>query len=326
MAPCWQEFVCLGLRLTGVPWFMREIYARHKVTIVNYHDPAPNVFERHMAFFARVYSFISIDRLAQALEDKDFPDLPPKPMVVTIDDGHIGNARLFKTIRKYRVPAVIYAVAGVVNTNRGFWFDRLPHGGDAMRRLKGLPDVERRSVLQQDYGHTDEREYENPAALSAEQLREFIQIGGAVGSHTVFHPLLDRCSNETGMHEVKASRELLESMLGHPVVHFAHPEGAQDARTRRWLQESGYRTARTIEIGRVLPYTDPLHLPNFGVSDDAGMSKAVVQACGLWDWIKTCLANSTRRNGKSSFCVCVNVGDAATYDNGPPLGKPMERS
>ena len=146
---------------------MREIYARHKVTIVNYHDPCPKTFARHIKFFARAYSFISIDQLSQAFETKTFSDLPPKPMLVTFDDAHIGNAQLFPIIRKYQIPAVFYAVAGVVNTNRGFWFDRLPHGADAMRRLKSLPDADRHSVLQQEYGYSDEREYEDPVALSA---------------------------------------------------------------------------------------------------------------------------------------------------------------
>ena len=53
MSARWQEIACLGLRLTGIPWFLREVIARRKVTIINYHDPRPDVFARQMAFFAK---------------------------------------------------------------------------------------------------------------------------------------------------------------------------------------------------------------------------------------------------------------------------------
>ena len=288
MALQWQEVVCLGLRLTGIPRMMREVYARHKVTIVNYHDPSPETFARHIEFFDRVYSFISIDRLAQALEAGDFSELPPKPLLVTLDDAHAGNAQLFDTIRKHRVPAVVYAVAGVVDTRRagGFWFDQLPHSGAEMTRLKALPDRQRRAALEAEFGHSDYREYAAAAALSAEQLREFIALGGTVGSHTLFHPLLNRCDDAVGRDECTRSRQILEEMLNHSVRHFALPNGNGDERTRAWLTDAGYVTCRTTEAGLVTPDSKPLGLRNFGVADSAGVHKAAIQACGLWDLLE----------------------------------------
>ena len=295
MSTRWQEIACLGLRLTGIPWFLREVIARRKVTIINYHDPRPDVFARQMAFFAKTYSFIAIDQLAQALEASDFSDLPAKPMLVTLDDGHIGNARLFDTIRKYRIPAVIYAVAGVVDTKRGFWFDQLPHGGTEMTRLKALPDRQRRAALEATYGHTDRHEYAAAAALSAEQLREFIALGGIVGSHTVFHPLLNNCEQAVGRDECTRSRKILEEMLDQAVRHFALPNGNGDETTRSWLTDAGYVTCRTTKAGWVTPDSNPLGLRNFGIADTAGVHKAAIQACGLWDLLKWFLGNARGR-------------------------------
>lgn len=286
LSPGVQEAICLLLRCTGIPWFLREVYARRKVTIVNYHDPPPEVFERHMAIFARRYSMISIDELAEALAKKDFSGLPPKPMVVTLDDAHIGNADLFGIMKKYAIPAVIYAVAGVVDTNRGFWFDRLPHASAAMRRLKRLPDAERRAALERDFRHTDEREYGAPRALSGEQLREFLALGGTVGSHTVFHPLLVHCQDEVGLSECKQSRAILENLLQRTVQHFALPNGDADQRTGGWLTYAGYKTCRSTSAGWVTARTDPMALPNFGIADQAGTHKAVVQASGAFDLMK----------------------------------------
>ena len=221
--------------MTGLPWLLREVYARRKVTIVNYHDPRPEVFEEHMACFSRVYAFISMDDLADALERRDFSKLPAKAMVVTLDDGYLGNAALFSIMKRYSVPAVIYAVAGVVDTGHGFWFDRLDHGSTLMRQIKSLPDDQRRETLARDFGHTDKRVYEHLSALSAVQLREFISLGGTVGSHTLFHPLLDHCDDATGIEECETSRAILEKKLNVEVRHFALPNGNCDARTRAWL-------------------------------------------------------------------------------------------
>lgn len=277
-----HERLCLALRVVGLPWCMREIVARHKVTIVNYHDPSPDIFARHMALFARSYNFISIAQLVTALTARDFSQFPPKAMLITLDDGHIGNARLFATLREYTIPAVLYAVAGVVDTNRGFWFERLDHSSAAMERLKKLADGQRRNELERDYGHTDEREYDKPSALTADQLREFIALGGTVGSHTLFHPLLDRCDPATGNRETSLSRTILEKLLSIPIHHFALPNGNGDANSRQWVQQAGYRTCRTTKPGWVETTTDPLALPNFGIADNAGPSKALVQASGLW--------------------------------------------
>jgi peptidoglycan/xylan/chitin deacetylase (PgdA/CDA1 family) len=290
-----QEIVCLALRLTCVPWFIRNVYARHKITIVNYHNPAPEVFERHIRSFARTYSFITIDQLLEALGSKDFYRLPPKPMVVTLDDGRVGNARLFDAIEKYRVPVVLYAVAGIVNTNRGFWFDQLFHNYELTEQMKCLPDKERRALLAQKYGFTDDRDGESPAALSLEQLRKFIEIGGTVCSHTVFHPILSKCDEEVGQYECAESRKMLETMLNRPVVHFALPNGSSDERTRNWLVNAGYMTSRSVESHWVTPNSDPLNLPNFGVSDDAGVHKAMVQACGVWSLLRKCAMSLLHR-------------------------------
>jgi len=280
------EMLCLALRLTGIPWLLRELYARRKVTIINYHDPAPELFFEHIAYFSRNYSFVSIDKVARALERHDFSQMPPKPLLVTIDDGHAGNAKLFGTLARYKVPAVVYAVAGVVDTKRALWFECLRHEPDLLEDVKRSADERRRELLKEKYGHTDTREYDRRSCLSAQELHRFTSSGGTVGSHTLFHPLLDQCDDMTGEHECTASRSMLEGMLGTRVEHFALPNGNADQRIRTWIQKAGYRTCRTTRAGWATPYTDPLALPNFGIADTAGVRQAAIQACGLWDYLK----------------------------------------
>jgi len=280
---------CCLLRWCGLPWFLREVYARRKVTIINYHNPKPDIFAAHVRFYARHYSFVSIDQVVDAIEKGSFSHLPSKPLLITFDDGYAGNVLLFPTLQRYHIPAVIYAVAGVVDTRRHFWFDKMPHQGNEMKTMKGIPDAARREHLQYDYNHWDEKEYDLPMALSAEELKTFVSLGGTVGSHTLFHPLLDRCRDDEGVRECLLSRKRLELLIGQPVVHFALPNGNGNEKVFDWVRQAGYRSCRTTTPGWVTPTTSPYHLPNFGIADFADPSKAAIQACGLWNIIRVWL-------------------------------------
>ena len=288
------RLICCLLNRSGLPWLIREVYARRKVTIVNYHNPKYDVFEEHAKFYVRNYSFVSIDMVVAALKEGTISKLPPKPLLVTFDDGYAGNAHLIDIFKRYRIPAVIYAVAGVVNTQRHFWFDKLLHHGQAMQTLKRIEDSKRRIRMELDYNHWDEKKYDNPVALSSVELNAFLDSGGLVGSHTIFHPLLDRCQEEVGVYECRKSKDILEALLVRPVVHFALPNGNVNERVLDWVRRAGYCTCRTTSPGWVTPKTSPFLLPVFGIADTADSGKAAVQACGLWslfkilrNWFKT---------------------------------------
>ncbi len=285
------------LNCSGLPWLIREVYARHKVTIVNYHNPQLVVFEQHVRFYARRYSFVSIDQVVDAIEKKDFSNLPPKPLLITFDDGHAGNALLFPILQLYRIPAVIYAVAGVVGTNRHFWFDLLPHCSDVSNLLKTASDEERRNIVKRVYGHWDEKEYDAPVSLSRAQLSKFIRSASTVGSHTIFHPLLDKCDEDTGLQECIASREMLEAMTGLPVLHFALPNGNGDERVMDWVRRAGYRSCRTISPGWVTKRTDPFSLPNYGVADNATVASLPLRLTGIYCFLRRLTKASNGANG-----------------------------
>ncbi len=253
---------------------------------MQYHDPKPEVFRRHMDAFSRKYSFISIDALAKALDRRDFSGLPPRSMLVTLDDGYNTNIDLLEIVREYQIPVVIYAVAGMVNTNRHFWFRTQSCNEQEIRRLKNCQDAERRAILRQ-RGHYDEREYEQRQALSSAEIRELLAIDGVViGSHTTSHPQLTMCDDEVGLKECVESRKILEDITQRPVLHFAYPDSDIDGRARAWVRSAGYRTARAVYPGWVTADSDAMELPCIAISDDAGVNKAVVQASGLWSMVK----------------------------------------
>jgi peptidoglycan/xylan/chitin deacetylase (PgdA/CDA1 family) len=280
------RLTCRLLNWSGLPWLIREVYACRKITIINYHNPKHHVFEEHAQFYSRNYSFVSIDMVETALKEGTISNLPPKPLLLTFDDGYAGNAQLIDILKRYRIPAVIYAVAGVVNTRRHFWFDKLPHQSQAMHTLKRVSDSERRMRMRLDCNHWDEKEYDSRVALSSEELNAFLDSGGSVASHTLFHPLLSHCQEEVGFCECRMSKDFLEALLGRPVIHFALPNGNVNKRVLDWVRRAGYCTCRTTSPGWVTPKTSPFLLPVFGIADTADSEKAAVQACGLWSVFK----------------------------------------
>src|SRR5437867_108497 len=98
-----RESIAFLGRVSGVPWLIRNLWARSKVTILFYHDPAPDVFERHMACVARSYNFISLADLVTALHRRDWSAIPRMAVVVTFDDGHRGNYALLPVFRKHGI-------------------------------------------------------------------------------------------------------------------------------------------------------------------------------------------------------------------------------
>lgn len=271
------------MRYTGIPWFIREFYARHRVTIIYYHNPEREVFKKHMDYFARHYNFVDIEQVVSALQQKSLASLPVKSLLVTIDDGHSGNAGLFDVIEAHKIPAVIYLTAGLIDTNYNYWFNVVT---DQSRReaLKKLNDSERRATLSKEFGHQDKLNYGRAFALSANQVREFLSVGGTIGSHTVFHPILPRCDNEVGELECIESKAILERMFNVPVHHFALPNGDYDERTLGWLRKAGYKSCRTIQSGFVDSQTDLMRLPGFHISETDDLNEVIIQACGVW-WV-----------------------------------------
>ena len=110
------------VRYSGIPLLVRELFVRKKVAIIVYHDPNPQTFRKHMEYLSKRYIFISIRTLADALHKNDWSSIPPKPLIVTIDDGHKGNIDLLPVIKRYQVMPTSYVCTHIINTNRHFWW------------------------------------------------------------------------------------------------------------------------------------------------------------------------------------------------------------
>jgi peptidoglycan/xylan/chitin deacetylase (PgdA/CDA1 family)/glycosyltransferase involved in cell wall biosynthesis len=159
------------------------------------------------------YTSITFEDLLAYL--KGSRPLPPRPIILTFDDGYEDNYTLaFPLLQRYGMRAVIFAVADLAR-RWNFWD----------------PDGERAPLL-------------SPA-----QIREMAAAGIEFGSHTLSHPYLPQMEGARLRQELIGSRQRLEDLLGKAVVSFAYPYGAYSTAVRTAVQEAGYAFAVANDIG-----------------------------------------------------------------------------
>jgi len=92
------------------------------------------------------------------------------------------------------------------------------------------------------------------------QIREWLQAGHTIGSHTATHAWLTRISEEQAREEIISSRKVLEDEFGVEIQHFCYPYGDWNPKIAQWVAEAGYRTASTSDTGINSPSTNPYAL------------------------------------------------------------------
>jgi glycosyltransferase involved in cell wall biosynthesis len=186
-------------------------------------------FRRQIAWLCRHgYRAISLDELHAHLDHG--ATLPPRPVVITFDDG-------YRELETTAIP--ILADAGFPHTH----FINSGKIGGTTDWIKTAPDL---------------------PLLSAEQIgRVAERYAGLVEfqAHGREHLFLPRHDRETVVAEVRHCIEVLEPLTGRPVRHLAYPFGEQDERTREALRELPIRGAYTVDQGLCRPGQDLHRLP-----------------------------------------------------------------
>lgn len=278
-----RDSMAAAIRFSGIPFLIRMLMARSRVTIIVYHDPAPEVLNRHLTYLTARYRAITLDLLAEALHSKNWTRIPPWSLVVTVDDGHKGNRGLAEIFAKHRVVPTIYLCSQIVGTRRAFWFQQ--SGPAVAKRLKRLPQAERLRQLKELVGFEETKEYPGATSLTEADLNAMAQAVD-FGAHTRFHPILTQCSDEECEAEIRGSREDLETRFERPCLHFSYPNGDYTDREVEMARRAGFRTARTTDVGWNGPNTDPYRLRLTGVTDDASISLLAVQLSGISGYIR----------------------------------------
>jgi peptidoglycan/xylan/chitin deacetylase (PgdA/CDA1 family) len=217
----------------SIPILMYHEVAPHLYPGFRKYVVTPHAFAMQMRWLALTgYSPIDLDTLIAARLGR--ATLPPKPVIITFDDGFQGCVDYAVPILRERgFTAIFYLVAGLMGqTSR--WL-RQPYNID-------LPLMD----------------WQAARRLSAE--------GFHFGIHTMTHPHLPELTLDECHYELWQARQIVEDQLGCEMRHLAYPFGAFNQATRCLAADAGYYSAASVEIGLSTPDDDLLALHRVPVS------------------------------------------------------------
>ena len=276
-----REFACALVELSGVPFLIRETLQKRHVTILAYHRLTPSIADLHFTTLQRYYTPIRLQQYLEARRTNTVKALPPKSLVVTIDDGHKSIYQLKEVFDKHRIPVTVFLCSGFVERPRRFWFSAPGLNAERRQQLKAVPDDVRLQVLRS-MGFDESVEFAGREGLSLCEIAE-LQTAVDFEAHSVTHPILSECSDAKSKHEISACRVDLERWLGAPVTAFAYPNGSYSARELGYVQQAGYDCALTTKHGFNSMATPAFELKRFVMRDDCGPNELLVRTCGVWD-------------------------------------------
>lgn len=276
------------LRYSGLPFLVREFIQSDKVTILVLHDIEPEKAYPMFSWLAKNYNIIDLNTYFEAHRRKDPGLLPKKPLVITLDDGHVSNYKLLPILQELNIPATIFLCAGIINTNRHFWF-KFKRSNIPTQKLKRLPTWKKREILQE-AGFHHEKEYASPQALNQQQI-EAMKGWVNFQAHTVFHPCLPKCRTQRAKTEIEECKNILEKDYGLVINSIAYPNGDYSDRDIELVRNSGYEFGLTVDFGLNTVETPPFRIKRLSVDDNDSVDTVSLKASGIWAFIKT-------RNGK----------------------------
>ncbi|MBW3538333.1 polysaccharide deacetylase family protein [Candidatus Parcubacteria bacterium] len=190
--------------------------------ILMYHYPPADFENQLKTLTAKGYSAIDLDQLTLAL--KYGSPLPPKPVIITFDDGFSNQMLAFDLLVKYQMKATFYIVTGGAASRYCIGANRQP----------GRPCGD--------------------AYLNWDEIRRLDASGlVTIGAHTVDHLALVSQTPAGRQHQIAGSKAEIEARLGHPIRHFAYPGGSFNAEVAAAVQAAGFATATTTRPGMAHP-------------------------------------------------------------------------
>lgn len=277
-----KKILIKTLLLSGIPYIFREYIQRKKVTIIVLHNPGQKEMEKYFQWLSANYNIISLDQYISYRGGDKGISLPNKSLIITLDDGHIGNYNLLPILKSSGVPVSIFLCSGIVNTNRHYWFiyKSLNTSSDS---LKFIPNKNRLDYLAK-IGFSPSKEFSFPQALNKAQIMEMKEHVNFQG-HTVFHPCLNRCSDEESWAEIHESKMQLESEYGLYINAIAYPNGDYSERDIRFVKQAGYTCGLTVDHGFNGKNTDLFKLKRYSVNDNDSLELLAIKASGVWSFM-----------------------------------------
>ncbi|MEU2510755.1 polysaccharide deacetylase family protein [Streptomyces syringium] len=174
---------------------------------------SPAAFGEQLRLLAeRGFSPLTAEQLASAWRDGLV--LPPRPVLITFDDGYEG-------VHRYALPVLVeHGFTATLFASTG-WVRGEHETGGALDLM-----------------------------LTWDQVRELAGAGLEIGGHSHTHPQLDQLADDILRFEVERCRDVLTLELGRPPVSFAYPYGYSSRRVRSAVRTAGFGVS--LAVGNAL--------------------------------------------------------------------------
>ncbi|MBO2009678.1 polysaccharide deacetylase family protein [Hymenobacter negativus] len=178
-------------------------------------------FEKHLAYFKqhKLTPITFVDYLQFASGERPLTDFPPRPIILTFDDGYTDNyTNLLPLMQQYGYRGVLYLLGD---------FDVRYNRWDA-----DFDPSEPRSEI-----------------MDAAQKRAFVAAGWEIGAHTMSHPRLTTLPLPEAAAEIQRSKTALEAALQTQLVSFAYPYGDLNEDVKEAVRAAGFAFGVATDTG-----------------------------------------------------------------------------
>ncbi|RJX18266.1 MAG: polysaccharide deacetylase family protein [Ammonifex sp.] len=204
----------------------------------------PSKFDWQMKYL-KTRGFTVIDMDSACFYLRYGRPLPPKPVVITFDDGYRDNYLFaWPILKKYGFCATVYHV---VNATGGYNFFDADRGSQPRSSMLGWNEI-----------------------------REMTASGTITfGAHTLDHRPLTKVGPEEASRQIFGAKEVLEQELGRPVNHFCYPYGDYNREVSEMVKAAGFKTAVTCVRGVNHPGEDLFTLKRIRIMGNCSNRKFI---------------------------------------------------
>jgi peptidoglycan/xylan/chitin deacetylase (PgdA/CDA1 family) len=283
-------------------------------------DATPEEFDAQMGYLKKHFRPVSVEDVLDAHRTRRA--LPADSVLVTFDDGYRDNHdHALPILMRHGIRALFFIATGHVGARRLFWWERISllvrksalasarieypepeeldlttdasrrraigrlnkivktrHGLDLERFLGGLAEA-----CGVPWTPEEERARADRALMGWDEVRALRAAGMGIGSHTVWHRVLQTLSAPEVSRELADSRATLEKEMGEPITTIAYPVGRSISAidgVRDALGQAGYELGFTMVPGVVRPQSDdPFDLHRISVDRDLPTGLARLRLC-----------------------------------------------
>jgi peptidoglycan/xylan/chitin deacetylase (PgdA/CDA1 family) len=266
---------------------------------------APNTFAQHLDYIRRMCQPMHLLDMVDAVQQGA---LPKRAVVITFDDGFVETLyQAYPLLARAQIPATVFVIAGDIDRPPRSWEDWLEQ---VLFQSKSLPSRLRLSVRGEIHEWsivgTEQRQrahgsicqllqpltaaeqldavhdlaawagvcgndHPSYCAMTSAELCQLTRDGLVeLGAHTLTHPILSALPADAQQTEIISGREVLQSVIGRPVLTFAYPHGQETDftdETARIVKTAGFRLACTTIPGAVERGADLFRLRRYYVGN-----------------------------------------------------------